>query len=237
VLPATQGETVDGVKVRNYGKALLTMGAMLGVGEVMLTAVRALLFDKRRKDADWEEIARTLDKDTWRGMQVALPHLVNNIWYSGALGSLADWGQNAYNTATGFKGKNPLEPPSFSSVRNLVETGMRIFAEQGVNSQQFKDWITNELPAVNYGGAIAKRLTGQELLTAREDYRELKAAGGRFLDEIGEERAKRGQEALRRLRGTPEEPGPYPNAHAIEDIPETVRIKALYVENQAARRR
>jgi hypothetical protein len=197
VLPATKGETVDGVTVRNYGKALLTMGAMLGVGELMLTIVRAALFDKRRKDADWEEIAKTLDKDTWRGMQVALPHLVNNIWYSGALGSLADWGQNAYNSVTGFKGKNPLEPPSFSSIRNAVETGMRLFAE-GINErslkQNFTTWINNELPAINYGGAVVKRLTGESLLKAREDYREVKAAGGRFLAEIGEEQAKRGGE-------------------------------------------
>ena len=71
VLPATKGEMVDGVTLRNYGKALLTLGAMVGVGEVMLTVVRALLFDKRRKDADWDEIARTLDKNTWRGRYTA----------------------------------------------------------------------------------------------------------------------------------------------------------------------
>jgi hypothetical protein len=72
--PAFQGVNVDGKKVHDFTPLLMSMALMVGSGAALL-ALRAALFDKRRKDASWVEIKNTADEDGLRAAELAAERL------------------------------------------------------------------------------------------------------------------------------------------------------------------
>lgn len=197
--PAFKGVVVDGKKRHDIAPLLLSAATMVGAGASLL-ALRDALFAKRRKDATWIEINNTADEDKWRAVQLGIERLFTDAIYAGGAGVAGDWYMLTKDATQRARGKNPLEPPSLSGLKNLVDLGTTATQQGKLTVADLYRWVQSEFPLVNYGGAAAMKLankTGIEwdaanLQQTRQDQSEIKALAQRWADERGIERPAKG---------------------------------------------
>lgn len=202
--PAFKGIEVDGKRVHDFGPLLWTLAAMVGSGAALLW-LRGLLFDKKRRDATWVEIKNTAaDGEQARAIELAAKRVLTDTIYAGGAGLLGDWYELTKNVADRLRGKNPLEPPAFGTLRNLWENGLVPALQQGrLTLQDLHRLFVTELPFVNYGAAAGLKVARQatdgwaaaNLQEIRRDLREIGGLTERFAEEVQFEvrQAKGGQ--------------------------------------------
>ena len=171
---------------------VLTIAAMLGTGAGLLW-IRAALSDRKRRDANWTEIKNTADEDEVRAVQLAVQRLFTDLIYSGGPGIVGDWSELTRGAFERLRGKNPVEPPSFSILRNtwdrLIVPSLQQRKFPGL--KDWANWAGSELPGAKFatrsGLKIARTATDRFALAnlqgIRADIVQVRKAAERYAEE------------------------------------------------------
>jgi|GEM_PF-5150267 len=197
IKPATIGYTVNDKKVRDIRPAVMTLAGAILTGEGLLMLM-SMLFDKERPDASWQEISETMTEDQSRAMGLALERLWHDLIWAGGLGIGGEWTVTLIeDPAKRLRGKNPIEPPSFGTVRNVFENLIiRGYEQGGLTWRDSGNFLFREVPGIRYGWAGAAKTAGtigaeweaSELQRSRAVLFKARASMDRFLDEQGIEK-------------------------------------------------
>jgi hypothetical protein len=190
VKPATVGvkyEVSPGkfATVRDFKPLLWTLVAATGTGEAFLSAFRPFLFGKDRKDANWTEIGRALSQGDKEGINLLAWHLIHNILYVGALGTLGDQATNLEDFSKTNRTKDILMPPSGGTLDNMWGNVIKTMWDQGgkFTMEDMKRAMWRELPLVNYTMSGFQRLTGSEELKTQRKLFNLRRLGYMYATE------------------------------------------------------
>jgi len=160
-----------------------------GSGEA-LYELRRLLFGKDRPDASWEEIARS-DKKLWLGFK----RFLNDLAYTGTLGTVVDITGNVTKFFGGKRFKNPLDPAGLAPVTNTLITFIRdpIIRGSAPNLRDLHDWLKQTIAIYRNLYSVSGQLFPEEFDFAKKaeaeaDISFLRNAAGRFHDEAGYEK-------------------------------------------------
>lgn len=180
-------------------RPLLFFAAVIGGSEALM-ALRGLLYGKDRPDPPWDEIARTWDEKKARASELAMTRLLRDLLWNGGLGWLGSIAENVGNASDRVRARSPLDPPAWSTLRNIFEQiALRTWQQKRFTPDQIGDLLLNEYPGLNYGWSALKTMgvaLGADYgpahyEAARRDVSALKRASRRYADEAGFETPNR----------------------------------------------
>jgi hypothetical protein len=151
VLQPAFGEVVDGKRTVNLMPLLRFSLLAFGAGE-LYNELRKWLFGKEGKVASIEEIKTTMDENSARAMELVFERLAYDLIMGGSLGIIGDQLSNLKDFTERGRFKNPMQPPSFGLVQNLIEL-ITARVQRGATTDGFvrdiENLVADRLPLIN----------------------------------------------------------------------------------------
>lgn len=202
------GEEVEfrGQKMRRQNLLpLMRLGLMtVGLGEVF-AAIASLLFDRDRRDSSLSEIAEAFTEDEGRAVGLLAERIVNDIIMAGTLGLIGQPIDFVKAVKDQSRFKNPLDPPSLSGVKTLIDLSVKAKDQGG--SLTKRDWL--DVAATITRGPknvtdVARNVADEKLYEAQNDVRTLRNAARRWAKTQGMDVASKiGADSIRKMLNAP----------------------------------